>query len=360
MKLRRALTSVAATAVIAPAALLAAPAAQATGSDTAATASAEPTPAAPGPEQGADATPSAEPTAADGEDASGDETAPAENTGPTAGSGGSGGSATPTAPASTAKPGPTASGTPTTAPGSPSPSPSDDGDCTLDDAALDVSVAGLPSKLVAGADWSRFSVKLRNTTDKKLEEVYPFILAVSLEDDDTRTESPLHLEYQDPDTGKWTTFGEWSDGDYFGWFELDAHQTAELTLRIRADKTAKPGDGFALIAGDYFNGDGSCGTSKENWYDFAILPAGSKPGEVPPAKPGKPGNKPGPQGTAKPVATGKPKEGLDKLPVTGNLAETGASSALPTIGLVGGVAMAVGAGAIFVVRRRKATGGIAA
>ncbi|WP_411120862.1 LAETG motif-containing sortase-dependent surface protein [Streptomyces sp. x-19] len=359
MKLRRALTSVAATAVIAPAALLAAPAAQATGSDTAATASAEPTPAATGPEQGADATPSAEPTAVDGAGASGGETAPAEDTGPKTGSGGS---ATPTAPAtadSTGKPGPTASGTPT-APGTPTPTTSYDGDCTLDDAALDVSVAGLPSKLVAGADWSRFSVKLRNTTDKKLDEVYPFILAVSLEDDDTRPESQLHLEYRDPDTGKWTTFGEWSDGDYFGWFELDAHQTAELTLRIRADKTAKPGDGFALIAGDYFNGDGSCGSSKENWYDFAILPAGSKPGEVPPAKPGKPGNKPGPQGTAKPVPTGKPKEGLDKLPVTGNLAETGASSALPTIGLVGGVAMAVGAGAIFVVRRRKATGGIAA
>ncbi|GAA2663952.1 LPXTG cell wall anchor domain-containing protein [Streptomyces lunalinharesii] len=358
MKLRRALTSVAATAVLAPAALLAAPAAQAAGPDTAATASAGPTPVTPGPEQGADETPSAGPTA--GDDASGGATEPAEDAGAETGTGSS---ATPTAPAtpdSTGKPGPTPSGPPTTAPGSPSPGPSDDGVCTLDDAALDVSVAGLPSKLVAGADWSRFGVKLRNTTDRKLDEVYPFILAVPLEGDGDHPESALHLEYQDPETGRWTTFGEWSDGDYFGWFELDAHQTAELTLRIRADKGATPGDGFALIAGDYYNGDGSCGSSEEHWYDFAILPAGSKPGEVPPAKPGKPGNKPGPQGTAKPVATGKPKEGLDKLPVTGNLAATGASSALPTIGLVGGVAMAVGAGAIFVVRRRKATGGVAA
>ncbi|MER7984005.1 LPXTG cell wall anchor domain-containing protein [Streptomyces noursei] len=363
MKLRRALTSVAATAVMAPAALLAAPAAQATGPDTAATASAESTPATPGPEQGADDTPSAGPTAADGEDASGGGTEPTEDTGPETGSGGGAAPTAPTAPATpdrTGTPGPTASGTPTTAPGSPSPSPSDDGECTLDDAALDVSVAGLPSKLVAGADWSRFSVKLRNTTGKKLDEVYPFILAVPLAGDDAHPESQLHLEYQDPDTGRWTAFGEWSDGDYFGWFELDAHQTAELTLRIRADKGAEPGDGFALIAGDYYNGDGSCGSSEERWYDFAILPAGSEPGEVPPAKPGRPGNKPGPQGTARPVAAGKPKEGLDELPVTGNLAATGASSALPTIGLVGGVAMAVGAGALFVVRRRKATGGIAA
>ncbi|MFE4022947.1 LPXTG cell wall anchor domain-containing protein [Streptomyces sp. NPDC059101] len=357
MKLRRALTAVAATAVIAPAALVAAPAAYATGSDTESSASASPTPVTPGAEESESAGPSAEPSATGGANTPGGETPPGT---------GSEGSATPTAPAtlgSTAKPttsaGPTASATPTTAPGTPTTSPSDDGECTLDDASLDVSVAGLPSKLVAGADWSRFAVKLSNTTDKKLDEVYPFILAVPLEGDD-RPGSQLHLEYQDPDTGKWTAFGEWSDGDYFGWFELDAHQTAELKMRIRADQGATPGDGFALVAGDYYNEDGSCGSSAEQWYDFAILSAGSKPGEVPPAKPGKPGNKPGPQGTAKPVATGKPKEGLGKLPVTGNLAATGASSALPTIGLVGGVAMAVGAGAVFVVRRRKATGGAAA
>jgi LPXTG-motif cell wall-anchored protein len=39
---------------------------------------------------------------------------------------------------------------------------------------------------------------------------------------------------------------------------------------------------------------------------------------------------------------------------SGNLAETGSSSALPVIGLVGGVAVVAGAGAMFVVRRRKA------
>ncbi|WP_437344921.1 LAETG motif-containing sortase-dependent surface protein [Streptomyces tubercidicus] len=43
-----------------------------------------------------------------------------------------------------------------------------------------------------------------------------------------------------------------------------------------------------------------------------------------------------------------------------NLAETGASSALPALGLAGGVAMVVGAGAIFAVRRRKTDGASAA
>ncbi|WP_308295521.1 LAETG motif-containing sortase-dependent surface protein [Streptomyces sp. MUM 178J] len=39
---------------------------------------------------------------------------------------------------------------------------------------------------------------------------------------------------------------------------------------------------------------------------------------------------------------------------SGNLAETGSSSALPQIALAGGAAVALGAGAVFVVRRRKA------
>ncbi|MFJ5674436.1 LPXTG cell wall anchor domain-containing protein [Streptomyces sp. NPDC093097] len=356
MKLRRALTAVAATAVLAPAALVAAPAAYAADPDTGSAVSAEPTQAAPDQEPGdAPEAPTAAPTT-DGTDAP-DDAAPQPG-------------ATPTAPAATATPGPTAepsarptsspSGAPSTAPSTtPSASPSDDAECTLDDASLKVDVAGLPSKLVAGAGWSRFSVKLTNTTGAKLDEVYPFVLAVPLAGGDRPT-SQLHLEYQDPDTGAWTAFGEWADGEYFGWFELDAHQTAELTMRIRADRSAAHGDGFALIAGDYYNQDGSCGSSEERWYDFTVLAAGSTPGEVPPAKPGKPGNRPGPQGGSKPVGTGKPAEGLTKLPVTGNLAATGSSSALPTIGLVGGLAVVLGAGAVFTVRRRKADGGAAA
>ncbi|MCK7622912.1 LPXTG cell wall anchor domain-containing protein [Streptomyces sp. RS10V-4] len=362
MKLRRALTAVAATAVIAPAALLAAPAAYATGPG-AETATTAPTPQAPGPDGNGGTT-----SAPDAPPAAGEPT-PAGDTG--AASGSTTGGAGPTAPSTaspSATPGPSVAPTPpggTTAPGSPSATAPSDGedDCTIDDASLKTEVRNLPSKLVAGAGWSRFTVALTNTTDRKLDEVYPFILAVPLEPldgGDHRAESTLHLEYLDPDTGKWTAFGEWTDGDYFGWFELDPHETAELTMRISADKSAKSGDGFALVAGDYYNADGSCGSSAEQWYDFAILAAGSKPGQVPPAKPGKPGNKPGPQGGAKPVTPAKPKEDLAKLPVTGNLAETGASSALPTIAMIGGVAMVVGAGAIFAVRRRKATGGAAA
>ncbi|MFI1737915.1 LAETG motif-containing sortase-dependent surface protein [Streptomyces sioyaensis] len=360
MKLRRALTAAAATAVIAPAALMAAPAAFATtGPETDSSASAEPTPGTPGAEQSGDtttqpATPGAGDASAPGDTTPGDD-------GTTGAETGNGTDAKPSAPAT---PG---DGTKTGSPAKPSPSakptePGDDGDesdCTVDDAAIKVTVDRLPSKLVAGGGWKGFSVHLANTTDHTLDEVYPVIYAVPTENMD-HPKSQLDLEYQNPDTGKWTSFDEWTDGQYFGWFQLDGHQTAELKMRIRADKGAKAGDGFALVAGDYQNKDGSCGWSEEQWYDFTILTAGSNPGKIPPAKPGKPGNKPGPQGGGKPVGTAKPKAGMDKLPVTGNLAETGASSALPTLALVGGVAMVVGAGAVFAVRRRKTDGGAAA
>ncbi|MEU9489501.1 LAETG motif-containing sortase-dependent surface protein [Streptomyces decoyicus] len=362
MKLRRALTAAAATAVIAPAALLAAPAAFATGPDAEAGVSAEPTPGTPAPD------PSDDTTAQPETPATGDETTPGDATpGDDTESGGETGNGDDTEPATPATPATPVGGTkPGDAPKPSTPAeptkpgePGDEPDCTVDDAAIKVTVAGLPSKLVAGGAWKGFSVHLANTTDHTLDEVYPVIYAVPTGNIE-HPKSQLDLEYQNPDTGRWTSFDEWTDGQYFGWFQLDAHQTAQLKLRIRADKGAKAGDGFALVAGDYQNKDGSCGWSEEQWYDFTILPAGGKPGEIPPAKPGKPGNKPGTQGGGKPVNTTKPKDGMDKLPVTGNLAETGASSALPAIGIVGGVAMAVGAGAIFVVRRRKTDGAVAA
>ncbi|BCK69153.1 hypothetical protein Srufu_031060 [Streptomyces libani subsp. rufus] len=79
MKLRRALTAAAATAVIAPAALLAAPAAYATGPETEAGASAEPTPGTPGSEQ-TDAPTTQPETPAAGDENATDDTTPGDTT----------------------------------------------------------------------------------------------------------------------------------------------------------------------------------------------------------------------------------------------------------------------------------------
>ncbi|KIZ13562.1 LAETG motif-containing sortase-dependent surface protein [Streptomyces natalensis] len=365
MKLRRALTTAAAAAVIAPAALMAAPAAYATGADTESSVSADPAPATPGPEQSDDtSTPTETPTAGDAtqpagnNDGTGTATGDQTGTGTGTGTGDEAGATASASPSGDTKP----NGSPTssasakpTASAAPSDGPTDEPDCKVDDKAVKVTVVDLPSKLVAGAGWSRFSVKLANTTGKTLNEVLPVVAAAPAENID-HPKSLLDLEYQDPDTGKWTSFDEWTDGEYFLAYEMDPHTTTSLKLRIHADKSAQAGAGFALVTSDYYNEDGSCGWAPEQWYDFTVLAADSTPGTVPPAKPGAPGNHPGAQGTEKPIKHTQPEGDMKKVPVTGNLAETGSSSMLPTIALVGGVALAVGAGAVFVVRRRRTAG----
>ncbi|PGH48629.1 LPXTG cell wall anchor domain-containing protein [Streptomyces sp. Ru87] len=354
MKIRRALATAAATAVIAPAALLAAPAAYA--DDTPAPVPTGEAPADPGTDD--QVTP---------DDGNGGETAPGEGSGddggtdgadaPATGDGGQDTDGTDGAgdetPASGSKPGEKGEdpADPADPAGPADGEPADE--CAVDAADLRVTVSDLPSQLVAGGAWSSFSVHLKNTTDETLDEVFPILYAVPMENID-RPDEVLEIQYQDPGTGEWTSFNEWTNGAYFGYFTLEAQQTAELSLRIRADKDAEKGDGFALVAGDYYKADGSCGWSEEAWYDFTILAAGSKPGEVPPAKPGKPGT--GDQGGKPDERPGrtKPQGGLEELPVKGNLAQTGSSSMLPAIAVIGGVAMVAGAGAIFVVRRRRA------
>ncbi|MBH5336452.1 LPXTG cell wall anchor domain-containing protein [Streptomyces pactum] len=163
------------------------------------------------------------------------------------------------------------------------------------------------------------------------------------------------------DVSKYLTV-EWYDegagwkpvDDEVGYFasitELKPNEYSDAKLRLKVDAKTPGSYGFAMAIGAYHDEDDLCGFSEYMDYEFDVLVAGTKPGtEVPPAE-GKPSTekpKPAPQG------------GLEELPVTGELAETGSSSALPTIAVIGGVAMAAGAGAIFVVRRRRGAGAAA-
>ncbi|EOT02496.1 LPXTG cell wall anchor domain-containing protein [Streptomyces noursei] len=361
MKIRRALTAAAAAAVLAPAAVLAAPTA-AFATDPVAEAGPR-TPAAPDSLDAA--TPSGRPadsaTSGDGTTNPGD-----------AAAGGSAsqdrdGAARP----SSGKP-PRAAGTAerTGAAGAAGAGRTDavgrkdaggsDGagqSCAFGSDQLQVAVHGLPSKLAAGGAWTPFSMSLTNTTGKPLAEVQPFLLVSSAEDVD-RPYWELETEYRDAKTGQWKTFHDATPDELFGSFAVGPSSTFTLQLRTRAVKDAKPGTGYALAAGDYRNPDGSCGSAKEAWYDFAILPAGAKPTQPPTAKPTEPG-KPG--GTAEPSQSAAPAAGTGGSASTGglspmggaHLAATGSSSALPAIALAGGAALVVGAGAVIGVRRRK-------
>jgi LPXTG-motif cell wall-anchored protein len=338
MKLRRALVVAAATAAIAPLALLSAPTAFADGEPTS-------TPSASAPASTPEATPT--PT-----------TTPSDTPEPNAAT------ATTTA-TSTAKSTATSTDTATATATStatetaeptdePSACPVDD-DGVDPDSALTLDVSGLPGKVVAGSGWHTFSLTAANHSDQALGDVQ-WLAAVDnyseSDDEDDWLNTYAQLQYLNPDTKAWESIAdEVGNGFFFGETELGAKETVAIKLRVNIGAKAPVGDAYTIGFGGYVDEEKDCVHSAFAYYDFTVLKPGSgntDPGE---AKPGK-GDKP---------AGGKqPQGGADDIPANGSLAETGSSSALPTIGLVGGVAIVAGAGAVFTVRRRRNNGDAAA
>ncbi|MCK8435209.1 LPXTG cell wall anchor domain-containing protein [Streptomyces sp. D2-8] len=331
MKLRRAMAAAAATAVIAPVALLAAPAAYATDETT-------PTPSTSVSESAPET--SASPSATESTPA---ETTPAPSTSVSESAPEATASASASA-STSASPSASASATPS------GPADGDDEefpDC--EEASISVGLSGFPEKIVAGSGWKTFEFNVKNTGQTDIESLQVMATALSASDLDSG-ESQLfdkyaHFEYRNPSTGKWTNdFADTgiNNGFFYGEFPLDAGQKVTIDLRLKIDAGAPAGESLAIALGGY-EAEGDC-FENGDVYPFQILKPGSNPGDVDDSKPS--GQKPPkdikPQGEAKPIE------------VEGNLAETGSSSALPMISLVGGAAVVAGAGAIFVVRRRKA------
>jgi LPXTG-motif cell wall-anchored protein len=372
MKLRRAMATAAATAVIAPLALLSAPAAFATddepGTSSSSPAVEETTPAAEDTTPAAeDTTPAAEDTTPAAEDTTpaAEDTPPAtEDTPPVAPE-----SSTPAAGGEEEAEKPSGSPTPSTPP-SPSPSPSvgnsDDFDPYSDceslevDEKLSATISGLPSKIVAGSGWHNFKFVVRNDSTKDLKNVY--VNAFTEYNDDKNPDDSLMLDLatiQVKQNGKWDntfhdSFGNTTlNGSFAAVFDtLEAHSTATLDLRVSIKASAPAGSSFTLSQAVYAGKGGSC-YGNGDFYDFEVLASGSKlPDDgVSDAKPN--GKKP--SGIKEDV---KPQGGATKQ-VSGNLAATGSSSMLPTISLVGGAAVVAGGGVVFAVRRRKTAGRIA-
>ncbi|MEV0370496.1 LPXTG cell wall anchor domain-containing protein [Streptomyces sp. NPDC050636] len=346
MKFRQALTAAAAAVVITPAAVLAAPAA--------AFATEAPSPSAHTNEsQKTDSSgnsgESARPDGTTGSDESSGTGGPTTETDGAA----KPGAGNDTKPTPDAKPGEETGTKPGPTPGGSSSEERPPGeDCASAPQHLKMAIKGLQSEFVAGADWSPSSITVTNTSDKAMEKVRPQPYISSREIVDRQYEE-LEAQFRNPVTGKWLSFEDATVDSVFTGFPVAAHRTVTLPLRVRAIDPAKPGSGYAIIEGTFRNQDGSCGMSNHEQYDFKILPARGKPGR--PSTPGKPSESAEPGGGATDGTT--PQGGVKETSGEGRLAATGSSSALPTIALVGGVAMAVGAGAIISVRRRKAAAG---
>ncbi|MFF3764653.1 LAETG motif-containing sortase-dependent surface protein [Streptomyces sp. NPDC001922] len=350
MMLRRALATAAATAAIVPAALLAAPSAFATdGGETPDPAASTST--APAPESSTSTAPAPEgSTSSAPAPASSSSSAPAP-----AGSAPSSSSSATTG--ATDKPSATATtGTRPTAGSTDGPLECDESDEPQIDDSLVTGFSGLPSKIVAGSGFHRFRLDVSNASDSAYQRVDLGVFAAQIDEDTWGVGSGhLTLQYRDPESGAWQniSLNENDEGaGYVGYTDVRPHESFSVDLRLSVDASAPAGLGFAISIGAYANDKGECVyASGKSYYEFDILAAGSKPGEIPSAEPK-------PQGGRKPVPA-KP-AGNTAIDPKGHLAETGASSLLPTIATVGGVAMVVGAGAVFVVRRRRTEGPVSA
>ncbi|MEU2908821.1 LAETG motif-containing sortase-dependent surface protein [Streptomyces massasporeus] len=324
MKLRRAMAAAAATAVIAPVALLAAPAAYATDETT-------PTPSASVSESAPET--SASPSATESTPA---ETTPAPSTSVSESAPET--SSSPSASASESSPAPSASEPEESE--SPDPEPS-----VCEDTKVDVSISGLPGKIAAGSGWHKFSLNVVNNSDSTLNDVF-FFAGTSADKEGYKLfkTKQVHLQAYN------STDKAWEDVDIqgysiggVGWTdELPADYEVGIPMRLNVSSSAPVGAGFTLGGGAYTDSDADCDGWGETSYKFQIVASGTDTDGTKPQTGGK-----------LPVPSETPDKS-DTTQVTGSLAETGSSSALPMISLVGGAAVVAGAGAIFVVRRRKA------
>ncbi|MFJ5301369.1 cell wall protein [Streptomyces sp. NPDC088350] len=331
MKLRRAIAAAAATAAIAPLALLSAPAAFA---DESSSPSATPT-------ESVSESPSASPSDTTSATPS-DSASPSGSTLPSD-------SASPSASASAST-----SATPSTS-AEPSEEPTDpdvpfceDLDEDFSDAKVSADIKGLPGKIVAGDGFHTFELTVTNDSKTTVDGVAFYAEVENYEVDESKFLSPyVDLEFKNPESGSWDRIGddEWA-GDYFFYVDaLKSGKSETVDLRVSISAKAPAGDAYSFGSGAYLDNIKGQDCIAEGWaeYDFEVLKAGSAnpaPGTATPGDGGKDTSVKRPQGE------------VSDLP-TGNLAATGSSSALPVIGLVGGAAVVAGAAAVVMVRRRK-------
>ncbi|MEU9595941.1 LPXTG cell wall anchor domain-containing protein [Streptomyces sp. NPDC048109] len=357
MKLRRALAAAAVTAVVAPAALLAAPSAHATGGTSASpSASAS---ASPDETDVTDETASETATDPAPGDATGSPTgspgATEETDGEETGEAGSGEEETPA---------PDVSESTTSAPANPSPSASapegsegsagpeesqapDPEPSVCEDTKVDVDIEGLPGEIAAGSGWHEFSLNVANDSGSTLRNLeYLAGASADLDGEELFESEKVGLQAWNPEDESWVDLDELGYAvGYIGYTdELAPDYEVAIPMRINVRADAPVGAGFTLGATIYGDADGECTGFGDVAYKFRIVAPGTDTEGTRPQEGGK--------APLAPVTVEKAPANVPE--VTGSLASTGAGSALPVIGLVGGLAVVAGGGAVFVVRRRKA------
>ncbi|MEU1016656.1 LAETG motif-containing sortase-dependent surface protein [Streptomyces sp. NPDC005898] len=235
-------------------------------------------------------------------------------------------------------------------------------DCPVDedgvdrDSELELELSGVPGKITPGSGWHPFELSVTNPTDEPLGEV-KWITSVDNETDGHSDKDWLSeytdLQFFDAETKTWDSIdGDKNGGLAFDVVELDAEETVDIKLRVDISAKAPAGKAYTIGVGEYVDAELDCTHTSFSEEPLTIGRPGGDQGD----RPGTPGPSltPTVSPTVKPTSsTERPQGSATDAPVGGSLAETGSSSALPTIALVGGAAVVVGAGAVLVVRRRK-------
>ncbi|WP_406113971.1 hypothetical protein [Streptomyces sp. NBC_01014] len=359
MKLRRTMAAAAATAVMAPVALLAASAAYADGTSGGTPATGTPAAVAPadvGSPADVETPPAVVPTTDPPDSAAPQPTEPAPTTEPPT-----------TAPVVTPPP---TTAPPTTAPPVTPPVTTPPADCpVVDDGVTDptgslrLSISGLPGSIVAGSGWHPFTISAANPTGRKLGKVEWLALVdnYSESEDEKDWLGPYAtVQFFDRTTGTWESLDDeelFGYGVYFGETELGARDVVDIPLRVKIARDAPAGDSFAFGFGGYVDVESGCVHNAYAEREFTVLAAGStgaRPGSGGPGAGTTAGNG---NGTGRKVRRTGPTAAPHALstrviPVRGDLADTGSPSPLPVLALAGGFAVVLGAGVVFGVHRR--------
>ncbi|MFE7232865.1 hypothetical protein ACFVAF_19820 [Streptomyces sp. NPDC057596] len=219
-----------------------------------------------------------------------------------------------------------------------------------------------PQTVVAGSGFHPFTLYVTNRSDHDIKDLELAISARTYDFERKSAYKYLAFQYKDPAAGTWSDIGlsQWGGGS-FTTVDVAAQESLTVDMRMSVADDAPIGTGELDTGGWYPLEDGNhCSSNTQITSEFNIDAAGTDTGNPPETEPGtKPGTEPGtePQGgrnenTPTPTATATATNGTTP---NGHLAETGAGSALPAIALAGGLAVCTGVGAVYVVRRRKAT-----
>ncbi|MFJ5706440.1 hypothetical protein [Streptomyces sp. NPDC093105] len=238
-----------------------------------------------------------------------------------------------------------------------------------EDASLSFSLTG-PEKIEAGGS-GIFTLSLSNVSDRDLDDVQAFPGAALFdgldEDGKPRDREDLHdpvdrptIEWSSKDVLEWTEITEEFDAAEFG--AIDKGHTSEVKLRVTVDGDTPANLGTLNSPAMYWNEDGSCGISDEvvvTWFDVtggeeAEPTPTQEPTDEPTPAPSPSTSTPAPAATSNTTQQG----GSSNTPVNtgGQLAATGANDMLPQLGAAAGAAVVLGAGALFVARRRRVNG----